>query len=97
VGAALGLKHCDAKCEKEWHPFLAPKNAKPQGYWSTYVRADGKRQWAYKSSALYTHANEKPGSLDGNETYDLNIEDGHGGKSKLPEFGLGLAWRAVVP
>ena len=97
VGSSLALKHCDARCEKEWHPFLAPKDAKPQGYWSFYVRPDGKRQWAYKSSALYTHATEKPGSLDGNETYTINIDDGHGGKAGPPEFGLGLAWRAVVP
>jgi predicted lipoprotein with Yx(FWY)xxD motif len=97
VGASLGLKHCDARCEKEWHPFLAPKNAQPQGYWSFYVRADGAHQWAYKSSALYTHAPERPGTLDGNETYELKIEDGHGGSAGPPEFGLGLAWRAVVP
>jgi len=97
VGASLGLKHCDARCEKEWHPFLAPKDAHPQGYWSFYVRADGTHQWAYKSSALYTHATDKPGSLDGNETYNINIEDGHGGKAAPAEFGLGLAWRAVVP
>jgi hypothetical protein len=97
VGASLGLKHCDAQCEKEWHPFLAPKDAQPQGYWSVYVRRDGKRQWAYKSSALYTHATEESGSLDGNETYNINIENGRGGKAGPPEFGLGMAWRAVVP
>ena len=97
TGAALALKHCDARCEKEWHPLLAPKNAQPQGYWSTYLRPDGTRQWAYKNCALYTHANEKSGSLDGNETYDINIEDGYGNKAAAPEFGLGLAWRALVP
>lgn len=97
TGAALALKHCDTRCEKEWRPLLAPKNAQPQGYWSTYLRPDGSRQWAYKNCALYTHANEKPGTLDGNETYTINIEDGYGNKAGPPEFGLGLAWRAVVP
>ena len=29
----------------------------------------------YKNSALYTHATEKPGTLDGNETYNINIVD----------------------
>jgi predicted lipoprotein with Yx(FWY)xxD motif len=97
VGASLAMKHCDAECEKEWIPFLAPKDAPFQGYWSYYVRADGKHQWAYKGSALYTHATERPGSLDGNETYTIRFADGFGGKAAPPEFGLGLAWRAVVP
>jgi predicted lipoprotein with Yx(FWY)xxD motif len=97
ICAALALKHCDAQCEKAWPPLLAPKDAQPRGYWSTYQRPDGAQQWAYKNCALYTHANEKPGTLDGNETWDIKFEDGFGGKAAPTEFGLGLAWRAVVP
>jgi predicted lipoprotein with Yx(FWY)xxD motif len=96
IGALLNLKHCDAQCEKEWHPLLAPKNVQPQGYWSTYLRPDGTRQWAYKNCALYTHATERPGTLDGNETYNINIED-YGKKNIPEEFGLGMMWRALVP
>ena len=97
VGAQLGLKHCDAKCEKEWRPFLAPANAEPQGYWSIYDRPDRKRQWAYKNSAVYIHTTEQPGSLDGNEDYLIQIEDGYGNEALPTEFGLGLMWRALVP
>ena len=97
VSAALGLKHCDAECERDWKPLLAPKDAQPTGYWAIYDRPDGKRQWSYKDAALYTYAKEGPGRLDGNETYKIEFEDGHGGKAMPTEFGIGLNWRALVP
>jgi predicted lipoprotein with Yx(FWY)xxD motif len=97
IGASLGTKHCDAKCEKEWHPLLASANAQAHGYWSVYYRPDGKHQWAYKNSALYTHATEKPGSLDGNEQYMIQFEDGYGHEALPREYGMGLMWRAVTP
>jgi predicted lipoprotein with Yx(FWY)xxD motif len=97
IGALLNTKHCDAQCEKEWHPLWAPQNAQPEGYWSVYMRPDGKRQWAYKNSALYTHASEPPGSLDGNETYTIAFDNGLRTKPVPEEFGLGLEWRALVP
>jgi predicted lipoprotein with Yx(FWY)xxD motif len=96
VGATLGLKHCDAKCEKEWQPLLAPPHAQPHGYWSIYVRPDGKRQWAYREAALFTHVTDPPGTLYGNETYDIRYDDGFG-NSAPEEFGMGLLWRALVP
>ncbi len=97
VGALLGLSHCSQRCEKEWLPLLASKDAQPQGFWSLYERPDGKRQWAYKNYAIYTHADEAPGSLDGNETYLVQFADGHGNDALPKEFGMGLNWRAVVP
>jgi hypothetical protein len=97
IGAMLNTKHCDAECEKDWHPLLASANAQPEGYWSIYTRADGKRQWAYKNCALYTHANEPPGSLDGNETYTIAFDNGLRSKPVPEEFGLGMEWRALVP
>jgi len=97
VGAMLGLAHCDAKCEKEWRPLFAPKDAKPHGYWTIYDRPDGKRQWAYKNYALYTYLKEGPGRLDGNEKYLVQFEDGTGSEALPKEFGLGLNWRAAVP
>ena len=97
VSALIGLKHCDVECEKEWRPLLAPKNAQPGGYWSLYDRPDGQRQWAYKNAAVYTHASEGPGSLDGNETYDIAFDDGVGGEPWPIEFGIGMLWRALTP
>ena len=97
IVAGLGTMHCDAACEKEWKPFLAAKGAQATGYWSIIDRKDGKRQWAYKNAALYTHANEAPGALDGNETYHVEFDDGAGGKAMPNAFGMGLIWRAAVP
>ena len=97
IGALLGTKHCDADCEKDWHPLLAPANAQPEGYWSIYTRADGKRQWAYKNCSLYTHVSEPAGSLDGNETYTIAFDNGLRSKPVPEEFGLGMVWRALVP
>jgi len=97
IGAQLGMAHCDAKCEREWRPLFAPADAQAHGYWSIYERPDGKRQWAYKNSAIYTHATEAPGSLDGNEQYLIQFEDGYGNEALPMEFGMGLMWRAVVP
>ena len=97
IAAAMGTMHCDAACEKEWKPFLAAKGAQATGYWSVIDRKDGKRQWAYKNAALYTHANEAPGALDGNETYHIEFDDGAGGKAMPNAFGMGLIWRAAVP
>ena len=97
VAAGMGTTLCDAKCEKEYEPLWAPKDAQPGGYWSIYERTDGKRQWAYKNAAVYTHVNEGPGSLDGDEKFLVEFEDGHGGKALPNEFGMGLAWRALTP
>jgi predicted lipoprotein with Yx(FWY)xxD motif len=97
IAAAMSTMHCDAVCEKEWKPFLAPKDAQVSGYWSVIDRPDGKHQWAYKNAALYTHVKEAPGSLDGNETYKIEFDDGHGGKAMPNAFGMGLIWRAAVP
>ena len=97
VGAMLGLAHCDTKCEKEWRPLYASKSAQAQGYWTIYDRPDGKRQWAYKNYAIYTHVPEAPGTLDGNEKYLVQFEDGSGVEALPREFGLGLNWRALVP
>jgi len=97
IGAALNTAHCDAKCEREYRPLLAPKDAKAEGYWSIYERPDGKRQWAYKNYAMYTYEKEGAGRLDGNERHLVQFEDGTGAQALPPEFGLGLVWRASVP
>ncbi len=97
IAAGFGMAHCSAACEKEWKPLLAPKDALPTGYWSIYGRPDGKRQWAYKNAAVYTFAKEGPGALDGNERYKIAFEDGHGDMPMPKEFGMGIAWRALVP
>ena len=96
IGATLGISHCDAACEKAWRPLLASQDAQPRGNWTLYERGDGMKQWAYHNYALYTHANEPPGTLFGDGTWLVRFDQGLG--EEVPEqFGLGLYWRAVVP
>ena len=71
LGRMFGTASCDAACARTWPPFIAPSDALPSGYWGIATHSDGKRQWVYKGYALYTHAAEAPGAIDGNLTYDL--------------------------
>jgi predicted lipoprotein with Yx(FWY)xxD motif len=96
VGAAIGLSGCDARCETEWKPLLAPPKSLPQGYFGIYQRPDGTRQWSYRSYALYTHAVEPPGTLYGAESYDIAFDGGFG--PVPPEsHGTGLFFRGAFP
>lgn len=73
VGRDIGVNaQCEGKCAELWTPFLAPQDAKPQGYWDVYTRADGTKQWAYQGYALWTYAeDERPGDMLGHDTYDM--------------------------
>src|SRR5690606_34230927 len=73
VGRDIGVNaQCEGKCAELWTPFLAPQDAKPQGYWDVYTRADGSKQWAYQGYALWTYAeDERPGDMLGHDTYDM--------------------------
>jgi predicted lipoprotein with Yx(FWY)xxD motif len=74
VGRDLGPNpRCKNNCDA-WHPFLAPDDAQPQGYWSVYTREDGKKQWAYQGYALWTFdGDRRPGDILGNDTFDLAL------------------------
>ena len=77
VGRSIGTKGCDAECMKTWHPFAAPADAQPSGYWSVMTREDGSKQWAYQGFALYTYAGDKkPGENNGNDIFDILVNDG---------------------
>ena len=41
-------------CAQVWPPLYASADAKPVGNWSIITRDDGKKQWAYDHSAVYT-------------------------------------------
>jgi predicted lipoprotein with Yx(FWY)xxD motif len=97
TGAAIGLTGCDARCEMDWHPLLAPKEAQPSGYWTVLDRPTGDKQWAYRAYALYTHPSEPPGTLYGAETWDkVNIDHGDG-RAINESHGFGLFWRTAIP
>jgi predicted lipoprotein with Yx(FWY)xxD motif len=77
-GKELGADGCvETQCLKLWHPFLAPADAQPDGWWEPIGRPDGRKQWAYKGFALYTYAGDKaPGDHSGQAVYDYVNPDG---------------------
>ena len=76
VGRSIRKTECVAECLQQFKPFLAPTNAEPQGYWGIAIREDGSKQWTYKDFTLYTFSGDtKPGDLNANELYDLQISD----------------------
>jgi predicted lipoprotein with Yx(FWY)xxD motif len=75
VGRDIGTNaRCDAECRKVWHPFVAPDNARPQGYWDVAIRDDGTKQWVYQGYALWRYdGDKKPGDINGNDRYDMAL------------------------
>ncbi len=62
---------CREACDM-WHPFIAPDDAKPQGFWDVYTRADGSKQWAYQGYALWTFdGDRKPGDINANDDWQI--------------------------
>lgn len=96
MGMNIGVTSCDKACEQTWKPLLAPDNAMPEGYWTAFTRADGKKQWGYYGYALYSYAAEGPGQITGHLMYD-DVTD-----FELPSDGsarqtLRIRWRAAPP
>jgi predicted lipoprotein with Yx(FWY)xxD motif len=57
---------CDGACAKVWIPMAAPAAGRPHGEWTTFLRADGTRQWAFRHKALYRYAlDRRPYSVEG--------------------------------
>ena len=53
-----GQPRCDAKCLVDWSPLNAPWAAAAAGDWTTVVRADGVKQWAFRGRPLYRYAGD---------------------------------------
>jgi predicted lipoprotein with Yx(FWY)xxD motif len=77
VGRDIGTDpHCANDCQKIWHPFLAPADAEPRGFWDVAMRTDGRKQWIYQGYALWTYdGDKKPGAMNGHDTYDIVVSD----------------------
>jgi predicted lipoprotein with Yx(FWY)xxD motif len=75
VGRDIGTDaRCNAECMKVWHPFVAPNDAHPQGYWDVATRDDGTKQWIYQGFALWRYDGDKvPGDINGNDQYDMEL------------------------
>jgi predicted lipoprotein with Yx(FWY)xxD motif len=102
VGRDIGTDpRCGTECEKVWHPFLAPADAQPWGFWNVATRSDGTRQWVYQGYALWTYdGDRKPGDMNGHDTYDITVSDD---PNRLVDVGTpmdggaGLWWSIAVP
>jgi predicted lipoprotein with Yx(FWY)xxD motif len=109
VGRDIGINaHCAHDCDR-WHPFLAPANAQPQGFWDVAKRGDGSSQWVYQGYALWTYDGDtKPGDINGNDAYDINFAGSPTMKSDASQLAQldvgtpmdgtpGLYWAIVNP
>jgi predicted lipoprotein with Yx(FWY)xxD motif len=102
VGRDIGTDaHCANDCYKAWHPFLAPANAQPWGFWDVATRTDGGKQWVYQGYALWTYdGDKKPGDMNGHDTYDVVVSDD---PARLVDVGTpmdggaGLWWSIALP
>jgi predicted lipoprotein with Yx(FWY)xxD motif len=102
VGRDIGTDpRCTDDCEKVWHPFLAPADAEPWGFWDVAARSDGKKQWVYQGYALWTYDGDKqPGDINGHDTYDIAVSDE---PTKIVDVGTpmdggaGLWWSIALP
>ena len=76
IGRHIRDVACDAVCQKAYKPYLAPKDAQPQGYFGIHTLPDGSKQWTYKDFALYTSVDDKaPGDSLGDVVYSLLMSD----------------------
>jgi predicted lipoprotein with Yx(FWY)xxD motif len=63
-----GKSECNGACAFAWPPFLAGAYAKGSGNWTLITRNDGRTQWAYKGSPVYTYIKDtKPGETSGDK------------------------------
>ena len=61
-----GVSSCYDNCAKNWPPFMAAADAKPEGEWTVVDRTDGSKMWAYDGHPLYTFVDDKkPGQVTG--------------------------------
>lgn len=47
------VSNCYDDCAAKWPPLFASNTSRPDGDFGIVLRADGKRQWAYKGQPLY--------------------------------------------
>jgi predicted lipoprotein with Yx(FWY)xxD motif len=101
IGRNIGVKGCDGACLKSWHPFVAPANAQPDGFWDIAVRPDGTPQWVYQGYPLYTYAgDEKPGDMNGNDIFNVVLSNNPDRVNDVgtPMHGTaGLFWTIAYP
>lgn len=64
-GEPAGHSLCDRDCTAVWPIVRAQRNDKPLGFWTILKRDDGRLQWAYKNSPVYTYFEDRPNDARG--------------------------------
>ena len=64
-GEPRGHSLCDKKCTAVWPIVRAERNDKPVGFWTILQRDDGRLQWVYKNSPVYTYFEDRPNDARG--------------------------------
>lgn len=64
-GEPAGRSLCDRDCTAVWPIVRAESNDKPVGFWTIVKRDDGRLQWAYKHSPVYTYFEDRPNDPKG--------------------------------
>ena len=108
VGRDIGINiKCADDCLQVWHPYTAPANAQPQGFWNVTARPDGTKQWVYQGFALWTYdGDKKPNDMNGNDDFTYAYAAPPGvDKDSMKDLDVGtpmdgasaLHWSIVVP
>lgn len=108
VGRDIGINvKCGEDCLKVWHPFTAPADAQPQGFWNVALRPDGTKQWVYQGYALWTYDGDKRANdMSGNDEFTYAYAAPPGvDKDAVKDLDVGtpmdgasaLHWSIVVP
>ncbi len=67
-GDGRNKSNCAGACLDGWAPIIAAEYARPVGEWTTFERALGVRQWAFRGMPVYRHLTDpKINSLDGGD------------------------------
>ncbi|HEY5809012.1 MAG TPA: hypothetical protein VIT67_13635 [Povalibacter sp.] len=64
-GEPAGRSLCDRDCTAVWPIIRAQTSDKPVGLWTIVKRDDGRLQWAYKNSPVYTYFEDRPNEAKG--------------------------------
>lgn len=64
-GEPTGRSLCDRDCTAVWPIIQARANDEPIGSWTIVKREDGRLQWAYRGSPVYTYFEDRPNEPKG--------------------------------
>lgn len=87
-GEPSGKSACDLVCSAVWPIIKAADDAKPMGDWTIVLRADGRKQWAYKNSPVYTYFEDSSDPHGAGKNQDWYLDEG--GVAFLVKAGVKL-------